>query len=510
MKRSLLLTLAIAHTSAAFGGGMSMHMFQSERAAEQIEETDLKQLMTTYREAWISGTQYPDAGYVPGNFGKPQHVWGEASHWSPFVEAYLAEVKTRCLGRYTTDETCGKLVAHFLGAAGHGIQDQVFDGLFLEKVRDIDHTDQNDTDIGIDMILLREHDRRAFVPKQWYTPTEVLVEVYRSMGLTEAQANASQIKQTTAISAVANVGERIIAPFLAGKYRTRMPWGSKHYVTFPGGVAFGGKATYQFWRYLWSRLNEAPTPTFRLLTTPAANATQVSVDKPSSDNQITVTFDRAIIPASVTTESFRVLDRDGAPVPGRVRLFADNNSLTAEANMIRFHPSTRLRQAHTYHVQLSDQIRDESGNSVLGDSGYQWAFSTEADIEYFTLSHQGKCLGIVNELADTAGVELRTCHDAREQDWFWDTESRLHNRSYPQLCISAGAGPYFPSHKVLAVHCEDVIEQHWRLDDSHGWLSPLDAPNLGLGTVGAPANGQAPRLWDVHTGIVPPWLRTPR
>jgi hypothetical protein len=112
--RLALTLLILAATPLAWSGGMSMHMFQSEKAFKALDAGDLKTLLTTHREAWITGTQYPDAGYAPGFLKQPSHVWGEASHWAPFIKQYLGIVKERCQGRYLTDAECGRMTAHLL------------------------------------------------------------------------------------------------------------------------------------------------------------------------------------------------------------------------------------------------------------------------------------------------------------------------------------------------------------------------------------------------------------
>lgn len=485
MKKGVLgpAILWLSWSATAWAGGMSMHMFQSDKAYAQIADPALKSLLTTYKEAWISGTQYPDAGYSPGFLGKPSHVWGEASHWAPFIMQYLALVKEQCQGRYLSDPECGKLTAHLLGAAAHGMQDQVFDALFVPKVNETDHKGQETTDTGLDMVLLMEHDRKAFVPKHWYAPARELEEVYRRMGFTPEQANQSQIRSTSVISAAGNKGERIAAPLLYWHYKALMPWGSRNYMRYPGGVEFGGKVTANLWMTLWRRLNDLPLPPMPAVTVlPAENATNVAIDKRNTDMQVSITLDRYVVPYTVNRNTFQVVDEHGHVVTGRVGLFAGADSATAEANMIYFRPNEFLLPATRYTVRLSGDILDEQGDSIFGLAGYQWQFTTEAAQEYVQLQSQGLCLGLrhYNPDATALTTELHDCRVTRHQHWYFDAEGQVHNRERPDLCLQPVPGMAGPGTRVHAAACSDAGPYEWRYEN--GQLVWQQDTRLRLGT----------------------------
>lgn len=469
MKKGVMgaAALYLAWVAPVWAGGMSMHMFQSDKAYAQITEPELKSLLTTYRDAWISGTQYPDAGYSPGFFGKPSHVWGEASHWAPFIMQYLALVKEQCQGRYLSDPECGKLTAHLLGAAAHGMQDQVFDALFVPKVNETDHKGQETTDPGLDMVLLMEHNRKAFIPKQWYAPERELEEVYRRMGFSPEQANQAQIRNTSVISAAGNKAERIAAPLLYWHYKSMMPWGSRNYMRYPGGVEFGGKVTANLWRTLWRRLNDMSLPPIPAVTVlPAENATHVAIDKRNTDMQISITFDRYVLPYTVNRNSFQVVDEQGHRVTGRVGLFADPDATSAEASMIYFRPDEFLLPGTRYTVQLSGDILDEQGASIFGLEGYRWQFTTEPEQDYLQLQSQGFCLGLRHYApqATSLTTELQDCRVTRHQHWYFDTEGQLHNRERPDLCLQPVTSPAGAGMRVHAASCSDEGTQQWRYE----------------------------------------------
>ena len=486
-----LAALLLAASDMVAAGGMAVHMFQSDIAFQLTDEPDLKQLLQTHKDAWISGTQYPDAGYVPGFLGQPSHVWGEESHWAPFIVDYLKEVKKQCAGRYLSNEFCGQLAAHFLGAAAHGIQDQVFDLLFIAKVTEVDHKGQETTDIGIDMILLSEHDRDEFVPQTWFTPVDVLEQVYQNLGFSEEEANRAQIITTTNLSAFANRGERIISPFLYWYFKNQMPWGSRNYMTYPGGVEYGGEVTANFWRYLWQRLNDINANDVLVTHLPRANAVNVPIDKRNTESQVSVTFDRYVVPNTVNHNSFRVIDGNGRDIAGTIRMFANTQSRTAKANTIYFRPDETLSAATQYRVVLTSDILDETGVSLLGEGGYQWSFTTETHFDYFQLVNQGLCLGMRGYALDqsTFDLELHHCRQTRHQHWYWDEYGRIRSRERNDLCLVPERDRYWPSVRIQAATCEYNSHFVWHFDGEDGTLSTQDNQRYGLGTFFKPWPG---------------------
>ncbi len=471
-------------SSNLYAGGMVIHMFQSEKAIAQLNDSDLKQLLSQNPNALYSGTQYPDAGYAPGFLGQEKHAWGEASHWAPFIEAYLEVVIEKCQGRYLSDTECGKLATHFLGAAAHGIQDQVFDGLFIPKVTEVDHKGQETTDIGIDMVVLREHSRNHSIPKPWYTPADALVEVYQSMDFTESEANRAQILIATKVSETGRYGESLIAPFLYWHYKKLMPWGSRNYMTYPGGVEYGGRITANFWKHLWKKLNGInDTEPANITTTPASGEQHVSINKPNTDNKISVTFDRYIIPSSINNTSFQVTDAQRHQIFGSIGLFAYSGQKHAEANMIQFKPYSSLEFGATYTVTMNSGILDEDGSSIFGIDGYQWQFTTENPEQYQQLNSQGFCLGLrkYEPSSSSIDVELQTCMETRHQQWYQNTNNQWHNRLRPDLCLDVDGGRALSWKRIEANTCSDSSLQQWQFDNTLNRLSLLN-DNYAMGT----------------------------
>jgi hypothetical protein len=438
MVRIVLATALLLHAEAALGGGMALHLWQTEKGVEKLRNAELKRLLQKNRNAWMSGSSYPDSGYSPEFFKEPKYEWGEISHWGPFQHAYLDHVKSVCAGRTTRDAHCGRLVAHFLGSAAHGLQDQIFDELFVMKVEEMEGHGQEATDTGLDMILLVEHPSRLkAMPVPYYAPAEDLEKVYRKMGLTEAQANEKQIQRARLIMQAGHLGERFASYPTYIKHKKNLPWGSKNYMKYVGGVEFGGQVTARLWEYLWDRLHgrEGFAPN-RLTTVPAAGATNVAPDHPKTDSKVTVVFDRAIIPSTVNENTFYLLDPAGKKVPGYHRfIYRKANATFAEGHVAAFVPSQHLQYNATYRAVLTSGILDDRNKPVLDAKGYSWQFRTQAEPPYRTLRVGDLCL----EAEAKKGAELRMarCSGAPTQHWLRDRDNRFHSRASENLCIDA-------------------------------------------------------------------------
>lgn len=92
-------------------------------------------------------------------------------------------------------------------------------------------------------------------------------------------------------------------------------------------------------------------------TSPGAGDVSVPLDAP-----VSVTFNAAIDPASVTNTSFHMSDASGDL----------EGSLTVEGSTIRFRPSAGLEWGQTYTVTVGTGVRDTAG--VALPTPYTWAF----------------------------------------------------------------------------------------------------------------------------------------
>ena len=79
-----------------------------------------------------AGAEFPDGGYWTRSFGTPGGDYGEEAHWQRFHDAYAAQIRSDPACAPLTDPAgpCAATIAHLMGAAGHGMGDEVWDWLF--------------------------------------------------------------------------------------------------------------------------------------------------------------------------------------------------------------------------------------------------------------------------------------------------------------------------------------------------------------------------------------------
>ncbi|MCA9770935.1 MAG: Ig-like domain-containing protein [Myxococcales bacterium] len=361
---AILVALGSAPAGAS---GIATHMFHAEIGAANVEDPDLRAILAANREAWISAASFPDGGYPV------DYVWAEPAHWAPFANAYTEQVKSVCQGRYTTDAYCEKLVAHLMGAVGHGFEDQVVDALLGPKILEVDGDDSN-ADFYIDLFVLHDFDRDAFVPRRWFVPIYDLLAAFDRMPL--AGVDRQQLWVGATLIAWGNVGERIIEPLLIDSTSAELPFAYANYYDYPGGVTYIGEATAHLFDYYWSRLNDtaAPRPdVFRPF--PPDGAVDVATNRPETDTQIGLVLDRPFVPASVNSTTFHVTDPTNHQVLG---VFHHRTSPTSEeptSHMLRFSPRETLLPNTLYTVTVDEDATDELGASLV-PGGYSWTFTT--------------------------------------------------------------------------------------------------------------------------------------
>lgn len=368
----LILCLLFLNAVPADASGIATHMFHAQIGAENVRDPDLAWLLDRYRDAWISGASYPDGGY-PLEAG-----WAEPSHWAPFASAYLEIIKGECEDRYLTNDHCAELVAHFMGAVGHGFEDQVVDALLMPKIQEMDGDDEP-ADAFIDFFVLHDFDRSTFVPEIWYVPYRELLDVYEVMGI---EVNIFDLYLGAALIGWGNVGERWILPFIYPLARETLPWAEENYYTYRGGVEYIGLATAKLFDYYWNRLNGIPGINEEaILPFPENGAVDVVPNRPDTDTHIGVVLDRPFVPSSVNHNTFRVADEFGQPVDGSFTLRVDDpTSDVPISHMIRFSPKRTepLMEYTRYSVTITPGVLSELGAPLVDEDGFSWSFTTGA------------------------------------------------------------------------------------------------------------------------------------
>ncbi len=145
--------------------------------------------------AALFGAGFTDSGYSPGNIPRTDETWttlvskasaySEHTHWEPFIEQFVEWIRENDPPPYDhlpAEERLEseKRLAFLLGCAAHGLQDEIFDSLFLFQTQEHDGVGQSEVDPASDGFLGVEGYAR-FVPEP-YVPYDTVLELYADAG----------------------------------------------------------------------------------------------------------------------------------------------------------------------------------------------------------------------------------------------------------------------------------------------------------------------------------------
>lgn len=358
-----IVVMAGAYALPAAACGGTLHMYISETAFKYVRTPQLIEFLERNRNTVLWSSWYPDSGYTGGN------TYGEYSHWHGFLDGYADYIKNDIGPDHKDYEM---LVANFMGASSHSMEDQVFDHLFLIKTDEVDGTGQAELDRGLDMVCMYECKRYDFnlsddvmAHPDKYTPIRHLGRIYEKLG-TDFPNITKQIFKGQRMLALAIHGEKLISGVERFDVMKISPWGTANYMTAPGGIEHEAKIVAAYWDSLWEKLHGGPGD-FIIATFPENGGSTLSVDHTTVDSNISIFMDRVYARETITPETFIVEAADGSRVPGSF-------NWNYGSDTFRFIPAADLAPGAQYTVTLTTGIKDTYGN--LLPENYTFAFNT--------------------------------------------------------------------------------------------------------------------------------------
>ena len=305
-------------------------------------------------DALLLGATFPDSGYAVDD------DYGELAHWSPFAEGALADLQARYPLPWDTLEA-RKHAAFVMGIALHGLQDELFDTLFLRQAEHHDGATQDDTDGGLDGIMFTEGLFR-FLP-EYYVPAQALSEVF-------ASANGHQVTPQTIETGVTRVKLVVIdtfagiGPTLDAESRENLTWSIAHYLdpAVPGSFVSEIAATEAFLEGLWNRLHRIEGPSVPVVHVyPEAPRRLRSTVPDGVDHWISLVLAGGVRAGSLSEDRVRLVAPDGQAVPIRLRPSRWAHADTASTRMIVLEPLEALAFDTEYRVEVSPGLGFLSG-----------------------------------------------------------------------------------------------------------------------------------------------------
>jgi MYXO-CTERM domain-containing protein len=342
----LAVTAAALLPGTADAHGLWGHIHVTGWAVENMPDDELRAFLLEPEvfNALLFGATFADTGYALDD--SAARAYSEHTHWEPFVEDFIQWIQVNDPPPWDTLES-RRRVAFLMGAASHGLQDSIFDSLFLSQVEERDGAGQDETDPGTDGFLALDGYLR-FVPER-DIPMEALLELYAS--LDEEVTEAVIDEAVTAVTA-AYINDELgiaVAETLGGLYEDDMPWGREHYMDaeVPGSLRSEIYPTMHYQRALWARLSgEFSADDVAVFAFPEEPRRLRSGDPDVVDSWVTLIFGAGV---QYEGDLVELLDAEGQVVP-----FSQANTRwgAGHTRLVRVLPEEALMPGGWYTARL--------------------------------------------------------------------------------------------------------------------------------------------------------------
>jgi hypothetical protein len=409
MNRYLLGTLlgVLAAVSTAHAAGIVTHAWMALDAIERVQPTALRQLLDAHRDQVRAGAEFPDGGYWTRGFGTPGGDYGEEAHWQRFHDAYAAQIRNDPACAPLTDPAgpCAAAIAHLMGAAAHGMGDEVWDWLFEPNGPGLDESylpsdlagfvGPGGLEVQLDIVAIARH-ARPVGPTPAIPDAAKIEAAFTAIGRGDIDPAAFPVGEQAL--EVERTAESIWAPMHIERLERAMPWTSAHLIDAAGGVAFGAAAVAARYETLWGDLLGDVPPTRVAATAPFDGQVNVPATgwvggySPGSNpgnhggiTRIAAALSNALPyhaqagqgsqPSELPADALRLRDLETdelvAPAGGYPRIVPYNPE--AGEHVIGFQPAGDLAPCRWYRVETTTALVDARQQAVTPSS---WRFQT--------------------------------------------------------------------------------------------------------------------------------------
>lgn len=360
-----LRTVPVGHAH-----GINGHVHVTAWSMAEINESGVLALLDdpVVVDAMLFGAAFPDTG---NGLDEVQGAYGETVHWEPFIEVFIQHVIETYPPPYETPEIRRK-IGFLFGVAAHGLQDEIFDTLFLDQIAAYDGAGQYEADFGSDAFLYvdghLEHKPEA------YAPLDDLVPVLAQAGV---EADAQEI-QTGMERVKVFVIDFFDGPamMLDDELRDQIPWTAENYMNpaIPGSLTSEIEPTAAYMEALWARLHGRPPVGGRVAYTyPDPPGRSRAID-PGVDAWITLVFGTGAVVGSLNNDTVSLLDANGVTVQMEVDHSRWTGNPDSVTRLLVVKPEVALQHNQRYQVQLKPGVRYVDGSTL--DEPWTFEFKT--------------------------------------------------------------------------------------------------------------------------------------
>ena len=402
-----LLGVLALQASVAQAAGIVTHAWMALDAIDHVATPELHGLLAAHRDQVRAGAEFPDGGYWTRSLGTPGGDYGEEAHWQRFIDAYAAQIRgdPACVPLTDPAGPCAATIAHLMGAAAHGMGDEVWDWLFEpngpgfgESYLPSDFAPfvgPGGLEVQLDVVAIARHARPIDATPPIPDPARIDA-AFASVGRADVDPAAFGVGEDFL------EGERTVeaywAPLHIAPLARAMPWTSAHLTSAAGGVDFGARAIAGYYEAIWDGLvgEVAPTrvtataPFDGQINVPAAGWTGSYAPGSNPGNSGGLTRIAAALssalpfhaqagqgsqPSELPVEAVRLRDLATgqlvAPAGGYPRIVPYNPE--AGEHVVAFQPASDLAPCTWYEVDTTDALVDARGLPVVPAT---WRFQT--------------------------------------------------------------------------------------------------------------------------------------
>lgn len=351
------LGLALLAPAPARAHGLWGHIHVTGWAVENMPDDELRAFLLEPEvfNALLFGATFTDTGYAVDD--PASRAYSEHTHWEPFIEDYVEWLRANDPPPWDDLES-RKRVAFLMGCASHGLQDELFDSLFLYQVEEHDGGGQDEADPGTDGFLALDGHLRLFPTE--YIPLETVLELYTTL---DEEVTEAVIDEAVGLVTGVYINDTLgpaVAEQLGEQYQDVIPWTREHYLDadLPGSLRAEVYPTMAYQQAIWDRLHDGlDADEATVFAYPEPPRRVGSTDAASAHSWVSVVFGVGV---RYTDDLAVLVDAEGAVVP----TVSGNSRWDPEwTRVFRLLPAEDLAPGGWYTVRLRAGVETIDGQT---------------------------------------------------------------------------------------------------------------------------------------------------
>jgi hypothetical protein len=265
-----------------------------------------------------------------------------------------------------------------MGVAQHGMEDEVFDSIFMRKSIEVEGAGQDYLDPGTDFLLV-EGGTTKLTPEVYY-PDDITA-VYATMGI---EVDERWIKSGTRIVRDVVIGlveNPETVKGLADEYRDDITWAALHFLDedTPGSHAFEISLVAPYVASIWHRLHGQILPSDVIIgQVPPRGQRLLANSSASVDSWVSIFLGVGVLTRTLTAANVQVVDAIGEPQDVEIGWVIWSGA-DDDTRLIQIRPVTDWVSGAEYTVTLGAKIETVAG-TALG-LPFQVTFNTACDTD---------------------------------------------------------------------------------------------------------------------------------